>query len=98
MTKKNRVLAVVLAAAFLFVMLSSVLFIALEADHDCIGESCSICCRLSACENTLKSVGQAVFVLILAALTLQPALLLFSCAKEHFCRASLITLKVKLSN
>ena len=59
MTKKlcfmTRLLAVVLAV----VMLSSAVYIAVEADHDCSGDDCAICRQISICENLLKSLGLA---------------------------------------
>lgn len=67
MSKRNRVLTVLLAAAVLFVMLSSAFFIAIEADHNCTGEDCPVCCQIEVCIHTLKSVGHTVVLLILAA-------------------------------
>ena len=59
MTKRpcfmTRLLAVVLAV----VMLSSAIYIAVEADHDCSGDDCAICRQISVCENLLKSLGLA---------------------------------------
>ena len=98
MPKRNRVLTVLLAAAVLFVMLSSACYIAIEADHDCTGDDCPICCQISVCENTLKSVGQAVLVVILAAFIGITMFSMPSFAKKPTYNTSLVTLKVKLSN
>lgn len=97
MTKKNRFLAVLLTAAVVFVMLFSVLFIAMEADHDCTGEDCPICYQISVCENTLKSVGQVVLLVVLAAFS-DIFISLPSFSKRPADNTTLVTLKVKLSN
>ena len=97
MSKKNRVLAVLLAAAVLFVMLSSACYIAIKSDHDCADEDCPICYQISVCENTLKSVCQAVLVAIFAAFIgiFMFALPAFTKKPAH---TTLVSLKVKLSN
>ena len=98
MTNKNRLVALVLSLTVLLVILSSVFFIAIEADHDCIGDDCPICYQIGVCENTLKSIGQAVIVVVIAAF-----IGLFSSAMPSFIKkmafnTSLVTLRVKLSN
>ena len=59
MTKK-RIMAVILAALVLIVMVSSSLYIAEHADHDCTGEDCSICQQIYLCTQTLKTLSLAV--------------------------------------
>lgn len=98
MTKRNRVLTVLFAAMVLFVMLFSEFYIAVEADHDCTGEDCPVCCQITICENTLKSVGQAVIAVTLAAFVCVLMIFLPSFAKKTAYNTSLVTLKVKLSN
>lgn len=98
MSKRNRVLTVLLAAAVLFVMLSSVFFIAIEADHDCVGEDCPICYQISVCEHTLKSVGQTILVAILAGFIGIFLISLPAFTKKLAYNTSLVSLKVKLSN
>ena len=98
MSKKSRILTVLLVAVVLFVMLSSVFYIAIEADHDCAGEDCPICYQISICENTLKSVGQAVLVVILAAFIGTIVFSLPALSKKPAHHTSLVSLKVKLSN
>lgn len=98
MTNKNRLVALVLSLTVLFVMLSSVFFIAIEADHDCTGEDCPICYQISVCENTLKSISQAVLVVVIAAFIGLFSLTMPSFTKKMVFNTSLVTLKVKLSN
>ena len=98
MSKKNCVLTVLLAAAVLFVMLSSVLFIAIEADHDCVGDGCPICAQIVVCENSLQSVGQAVAFMSLAPIIGSFMISLPALAKKQAYNTSLVSLKVKLSD
>ena len=58
MTKKLRLITGLLAAVLAAVMLSSAVYIAVEANHNCSGEDCAICHQLQVCENLLKSIGQ----------------------------------------
>ena len=51
MTKKSRLITGLLAAVLAAVMLSSAVYIAVEANHNCSGEDCAICHQLQACEN-----------------------------------------------
>ena len=51
MEAKKRIIAILLAATVLFVMLYSALFIAAEADHDCVGENCPICYQINVCQR-----------------------------------------------
>ena len=57
---KPRRLVSVLALLAAFMLLFSVLYIALEADHDCCGEDCAICAQLRACEDLLRDLGLTV--------------------------------------
>ena len=59
MTKKSRLITGLLAAVLAAVMLSSAVYIAVEANHNCSGEDCAICHQLQVCENLLKSIGLA---------------------------------------
>lgn len=98
MEKKRRIVAMLLAVTVLFVMVYSALFIAVESGHDCIGESCPICCQLNACRNTLKNLSLAACaVFFFAALTYTLCRFVFACA-EHVYYYTLVNLKIKLSN
>lgn len=69
MTKKNRRAALLLSVAVVFVVLSSVLYIAHEANHDCIGEGCPICAQIEICEHILKALSGASAAASAAVLT-----------------------------
>ena len=60
MGKTKRILAMVMAVALFAVMLSSALFLAEEANHDCIGDGCQICLQLNLCRGVLKSLSLAL--------------------------------------
>ena len=98
MTKRFRFLTGVLAAVLAVIMLSSAVYIAVEADHDCSGENCAICRQISTCENLLKSLGFAGAAAAITAAfiyTLRKAVL--PCTETNG-TLTLVSLKVKLSN
>ncbi len=98
MTKKFRFLTGLLAVVLAVVMLSSAVYIAVEADHDCSGEDCAICHQIGVCENLLKSLGLAGAVAaITAAFTYTVCKAILPCA-ETIDTLTLVSLKVKLSN
>ena len=98
MTKKDRLIALLMALTVIFALLFSACFVIAEADHDCIREDCPVCCQLSICESMLKSVGQTAVPLILAACIGFFTLSLPCPAKKVADHTSLVTLKVKLSD
>ena len=49
MTKKLRLITGLLAAVLAAVMLSSAVYIAVEANHTCSGKDCAICHQLQVC-------------------------------------------------
>lgn len=98
MTKKKRIVSLVLAVTVLFVVLYSTFYIAAEADHDCVGDNCPICYQIRVCQNTLKNVALAAHA---AAFTTAVAYILcsvISACAEIKQSDTLVSLKVKLSN
>ena len=98
MTKKPCFMTRLLAAVLAVVMLSSAVYLAVEANHDCSGEDCAICRQISACENLLKTLGLA------GAATAVTAAFTYALCRAILPRAemngtlTLVALKVKLSN
>lgn len=89
----KRLLAILLA----LVLVCAFFFVAFEAEHDCTGENCRICCQISTC---LRTLGQ---LLLIAAAVCAAALLmtrLAVCRTGAVCVActTLIRQKVKLSD
>ena len=98
MTKKFRFMVRLLAVVLAVVMLSSAVYIAVEADHDCSGDDCAVCRQISACENLLKSLGlSGVAAAITAAFTYTMCKAILPCT-ETIDTLTLVSLKVKLSN
>ena len=98
MTKNLCFMTRLLAAVLAVVMLSSAIYIAVEANHDCSGDDCAICRQISICENLLKSLGLAgAAAAITAAFTYTMCRAILPCA-ETIGTLTLVALKVKLSN
>ena len=98
MTKKLCFMTRLLAAVLAVVMLSSAIYIAGEANHDCSGEDCAICRQISICENLLKTLGLAgAAAAISAAFTYTMCRAILPCG-ETSGTLTLVALKVKLSN
>ena len=98
MEKKKKIVAIFLAVTVVFDMFYSALFIAAEADHDCVGENCPICYQISVCENTLKNFSLAVCAVAFAA-----AFTYTLCRSISVCTNvtpiyTLVSLKVKLTD
>ena len=98
MTKKFRFMVRLLAVVLAVAMLSSAVYIAVKADHDCSGDDCAICRQISICENLLKSLGLAgAAAAITAAFTYTMCKAILPCT-EMISSLTLVSLKVKLSH
>ena len=98
MTKKKRIIFLVVAVAAFFVMLYSALYIAAEANHDCVGENCPICYQISVCENALKNLSSAVCAVAFAAAVTYTLCRSISACAEVTPSDTLVLLKVKLTD
>ena len=54
----RRVLAGFVCAGLILALLASSLFIFVEADHDCSGESCGVCAHLAEVRAFLRSMAR----------------------------------------
>ena len=98
MTKKLCFMTRLLAAVLAVVLLSSAIYLAVEANHDCSGDDCAICRQISICENLLKALGLAgAAAAISAAFTYTVCRAILPCAEMNG-TLTLVALKVKLSN
>ncbi|MBR1730824.1 MAG: hypothetical protein IJ725_00095 [Ruminococcus sp.] len=98
MTKRTRIIALLLAAAVLFVMLFSLFVIAAEAQHNCHGDDCPICELVALCENLVKGLS---LTLVIITLIVALALMRRFCKEDRECgeiRNTPVLLKVKLTN
>ena len=98
MTKKSRLITGLLAAVLAAVMLSSAIYIAVEANHDCSGDDCAICRQISICENLLKSLGLAGAAAVFAAAVRYALCRVIPSCAELVRTFTLVSLKVKLSD
>lgn len=98
MTKRIRAIAAILAGIVAVVILSSSLYIAAEADHDCHGADCLICAHIVVCENTLRELACAVLVAVAATGLTYAFVDSVSYGKRSYTDNTLVSLKVKLSN
>lgn len=98
MTRRNRLIALLLAMTVFLAMLFSACFVIAEANHECIGEDCPICCQIAACEITLRCFGAAAAAVIIAVFSGLSVVALLTSAKSTAYNTSLVSLKVKLSN
>ena len=98
MTKKKRIISLIIAVAVFFVMLYSALYIAAEANHDCVGENCPICYQISVCENTLKNLSLAVCAGAFAAAFTYTLCRSISACADVTPSYTLVSLKVKLTD
>ena len=98
MAKNRRILAMLITVAILVVVFSSALFLAEEAHHDCIGDGCQICLQMNVCQGILKSLSLALHAAVAAfAVTYILYGNFWPCEESAGC-ATLVALKVKLSN
>lgn len=98
MLKKKRIFAVIITVLVILALVSSALFIAVQADHHCSGMHCSVCVQLDICQSVLHL--SALLASVLASLTLCNHLRL---RRDQLLRAAPrlltpVTCKVKLSN
>lgn len=98
MNKRTRILIVLTALAVAFVLLSSLAFIVLEADHDCAGEGCQICCCIENCENLLRQLTGALTVSFGIVAAIYALGIVCSELAKEITACTPITLKVKLSD
>ncbi len=62
MAHKKRIAAMLVAVLFGIAVLFFVFFIAAEADHNCAGENCAVCCHTALCKNLFSSFGALVSI------------------------------------
>jgi len=55
-------------------ILASLSFIVIEADHECHGEDCHICAAIFQCDNAFRNFGSTVLQLVVAALAVSVCL------------------------
>ena len=88
----------IIASVLLAIVVASVFYIVIEADHDCHHEDCHVCECIMLCSRIVKAVGTAA---ALAAFS-SAACLLFHATLQQTSRGSvflsLISLKVRMND
>ena len=84
--------------AFIFGMLFSVMYIAIESHHDCIGEDCPICQYIIVCENILKKLSTTLAVISISITFFFASKISIIKNLKLILIQTLVSLKVKLSN
>ena len=98
MSRFRRITVIIITALIALAMLSSAAFIAAEADHDCTGENCAVCCAISFCVNTFKSIAAAFTAAALCALIFNGLRLLTNPGSVSGSFDTPVNLKTKLLN
>lgn len=96
--KHKRLFAALLVLAVAIVMLSSAVYIAVQADHDCTGPDCQICYHIASCQQTLRQAALTGSAAVAAAAVIYVLCGGLLCAARLFASCTLVSLKVKLSN
>ena len=64
-----KILSLIMTVIFIAMMLFSYYFVAVESGHhDCCGDECPICTLIEQCVQNIKSVGNAITIVFVAAL------------------------------
>ncbi len=82
----------------LAVLLLSVFFMAVEAEHECTGEDCHICEVLEQCFNTVKRLGENVAVTVTFAVSVIFAAVLLLPSTRETVGSTLVSRKVRMND
>ena len=96
MTKKNKIVALVLAIAVFLVMLLSVSLITHDADHECIGNGCPVCQEMESARHSLKTLTSGIFAIVSAFALIYTSYQFICCFAQPLLQGSLVALKVEL--
>lgn len=96
MTSAKRTASACAAVLLSAVLLCSIALIAVEANHNCIGENCPVCAQIDFCGRLLKTTAKTAAVLAAAAVTFFIILIIYSSVSESF--DTPVSLKIKLTN
>ncbi len=88
-----------LSVLVIAMMLASLSFIALEADHECHHENCRICAMIIQCDNAFRNFGNSVLQFVIAAMAVSICLqFLFLCILGDAEALTPISAKVRLND
>ncbi len=87
-----------MAGVMLLAMAFSSFFIALHADHDCMGEDCPICACIQQCEKTMRGTGSDMIAISAVIAPVFITLLTMSFNVSSFQWDTPVSIKVRLNN
>ena len=95
---KKRIVALAAMAAVLLVLTCAVLYETVEADHDCTGADCSVCHPIAVCQGALRDLSLAAVAVAWAAAAADALCGAVPPGGRPIGTATLVTLKVKLTD
>lgn len=98
MTRKNKLVALFLAAAVFLVMLLSVSVITHDTDHECIGNGCLVCQEMASARQSLKMLASGILAAAIALALIYITYQFTRRFAQSLLQGSLVALKVELLN
>ena len=98
MTKKNKIVALILAFAVFFAMLLSVNVIAHDAEHECADNVCQVCQEMESVRQSLKTLTSGILAIAIALALIYTGYQFTFCFAQPLLQGSLVALKVELLN
>lgn len=98
MSKKNKIMALILAIAVLLTMMLSVVVITHEANHDCVGSDCQVCQCIHSVKESLRTIFAGASALAFANALTYVSYTFIYCFAQCLSQSTLVTLKVELLN
>lgn len=96
MTKKNKILALVLAIAVFFAMVLSEGIIKHDVEHECIGSGCQVCQEMESVRQSLKTLASGILAIAIAFALTYTSNHFICCFAQPLLQGSLVALKVEL--
>ena len=93
---KTLALGIVILMLSVFVL--SVMFTAVEADHDCSGWDCPVCMLIQQCEQTIRSIGGSVSFAAFSLLFASFCAIVIQLCSVYILYNTPISLKTRLNN
>lgn len=98
MSKKKRIVTMLIAALFIISAVFSTAFVIKEANHKCNHTDCQICQTMQLCIKNLTDLGSKSDDIVGATVLFYFALFIIPFVTYIFSKETLIDLKTKLSN
>ncbi len=97
--RAKKVIALLFMLILLAFLISSIAFIAHEANHECDGEECPICELIANCSKFIKEVGALVLTItILSVCIFTKTFIKYRRYRDDLEKESLVSLSVEMLN